>query len=144
MKAGFKMRIYLVAFLLAVCSLVVMTFFIKSPATAMLPDSASHVDEYSSSFLFASDFTRCVTANIDIDGFNQYVKNLKMIYFSSNVDIDEPPSFFWESCPLSSWKERRKKHNDTDMVFIDPNSGGDYYAMARYSDGYVYFMAMSW
>ena len=111
---------------------------IPSRARRALPWGASDIREYYTDSRFGSDFQRCLRARIDESDFDAFADRLDLLRTYTKDDSDLPLN--WTACdepwwtPPDSLLGARFQHTD----------GDDYFALAKYHDGYVYFVAFGW
>ncbi|MGB6041788.1 MAG: hypothetical protein WBF93_01410 [Pirellulales bacterium] len=115
-------------------------FFTASLARRSLPWGATEIHEhYSDSGFPHYDFHRYLKARITETEFKAYAAklNLSRIY-STEKHADLSPR--WGSLDEPWWTPPAS----LDGAYFDHIDGDDYFAMAKYDNGYVYFVAMSW
>ncbi|QDT01881.1 hypothetical protein K227x_02500 [Rubripirellula lacrimiformis] len=111
-------------------------FIMLSRARRALPWTATGVQEHYQDSRFGSDFQRCLRARINESDFDAFAKRLDLTRTYGADDESLPIS--WTACDATWWTPPRS------LVGARFEHDGDYYAMAAFHDGHVYFVAMGW
>jgi hypothetical protein len=127
------------ALILITMVLVAFVLFLPSFARRSLPWNASEIREHYSDARFGSDFTRCLRAKIGQADFIAYADRLDLL---EPYDAQNPKhaKVRWPSCSETWWTPPPSLDGARIQLLRDPN----YYALAKYEDGYVYFGVISW
>ena len=122
-------------FLVAIC------LFLAAPSWARrsLPWNATEIKEYYADTRFGSDFTRCLKAKINAADFPAFADRLNLTR-TYNDKKDRMVNVQWPSCPEPWWDPPASIDGARIELLPDPN----YYALAKYHEGYVYFAVFSW
>lgn len=112
---------------------------LPSRARRSLPWNATEIQEYYSDSRFGSDFVRCLKAKINEDDFTDYARKLELteIFDEHNARHDR---VHWPNCSESWWTPPKSLDGARIQLLSDPN----YFAVAKYHEGYVYFGVFSW
>jgi hypothetical protein len=110
-----------------------------SLARRSLPRGATEINEYYADSRFGSDFVLCLRAKIQERDFAQYAKRLRL---NATYEPNNPKHsrVHWPSCPEPWWTPPSSLDGAHIELIDDPN----YYALAKYHEGYVYFGVFSW
>ncbi|EMI47486.1 hypothetical protein RRSWK_00006 [Rhodopirellula sp. SWK7] len=116
-----------------------MAYAIYGPSRARgaLPWSATNIHEHYHDFGIIPDFTRLIRANIAEDEFDRYATRLGL---RRSYSTDPEPMVGWPRCDEPWWNPP----DDLTDARYDYSDGDDYYAIAVYHDGSVYFAATAW
>ena len=108
-------------------------------ARRSLPWNATDIHEHYEDARFGSDFKRCLKAKIDEEDFDGFATRLHLTEeYDPNRHADL--SMHWGSCDEPWWDPP----NTLDGVRFKPTNGDNFYAMAAWHEGYVYFYVFSW
>jgi hypothetical protein len=116
---------------------VIYALYGPSRARAALPWHATNIQEHYHDFGIIPDFTRLIRANIDEDAFDAFASRLGLD--RSYASYPEP-TIRWPSCN-ETWWDPPSNMTGARYQF---NRGDDYYAVALYHEGRVYFAATAW
>ena len=108
-------------------------------ARRSLPWDSTDIHEHYKDARFGSDFKRCLKAKIDEGDFDAYATRLKL---TEEYDPDRHAdlNMNWGSCDEPWWDPPKT----LDGVRFQPTNGDNFYAMAAWYEGYVYFYVFSW
>jgi len=114
-------------------------FLTPSRARRALPRGASDIQEYYEDARFGSDFQRCLRARIDESDFDSFATRLDLNRVYSKPEHADLP-LGWCGCTEPWWNPP----DSLEGVRFEHNDGDNYFAMAKYHNGFVYFVAFSW
>ena len=117
------------------------TGLVLMPSTARraLPWEATDIHEFYSDARFGADHKRCLKARVTHDGFLEFARRLKLTEkYDRMKPRDEPVS--WPGCVEPWWDASASLEGALFEDALDTN----YYAVAKYENGYVYFVAFRW
>ena len=108
-------------------------------ARRSLPWNATEIRELYHDARFGSDFLRCLKAKIDRDDFDAYAKRLNLSEtYDPKLHADLVMS--WNGCDEPWWNPPKTR----DGVRFETANGANFYAMALWHEGHVYFKVFSW
>ncbi len=114
--------------------------FILGPSRARtaLPWGATDVNEFYQDYGILPDFVRVLRARIDSDDFDGYARRLGL---NRNYSTDRSPAIQWpRNCNQDWWNPPESLEN----ARYQYSDGDEYFAVAVYHEGFVYFAASSW
>ena len=127
------------AILLVPIVFVAVVLMLPSRARRSLPWNATEIQEHYSDARFGSDFTRCLKAKINENEFNGYADRLDLTETFHRGDTRHS-RIHWPNCSERWWTPPKSLDGAKIQLLPDPN----YFAVAKYHDGYVYFGVFSW
>ena len=108
-------------------------------ARRSLPWNSTGIHEHYEDARFGTDFKRCLKAKIDEEDFDAFATRLQLTEEYDPIRHADL-SMHWGSCDEPWWDPP----NSLDGVRFQPTNGDNFYAMAAWHEGYVYFYVFSW
>jgi hypothetical protein len=111
-------------------------FLMPSAARRALPSDATEVHEHYRDARFGSDYVRCLKARVSRDGFVEFARRLNLTeeYVSEKHCRLE---LSWHACNEPWWNPPASLEG----ALFEPGSDKTECAMAKYENGYLYFVA---
>jgi len=109
-----------------------------SLARRSLPWGASDIHEHYVDSRFGSDFERCLRASTTERGFREYAARLGLDRVYSEAEHHNL-GLLWPSCDEPWWDPPESMEG---ALFRQDDE--DYFVLAKYEDGRVYFAAVCW
>ncbi|AMV33687.1 hypothetical protein VN12_16280 [Pirellula sp. SH-Sr6A] len=114
-------------------------WMVPSRARRSLPWNATDIHEFYEAARFGSDFKRCLKAKMEERDFDAYATRLML------TEIYDPGrhadlGIHWGHCEESWWDPPESLAG----VRFESSKGEEYFAIADWQEGYVYFYVLSW